>query len=168
MPYGLLGEEVGVLVPKRCDEEASAVSAHRATEILKVIDERWQSGNPFSASPQSERYVVPMMVQRFGLSKKAAKLLLSDWLANASSSSAIDTSIGLGLRQRRRPKLSLPGKASEGDVIALLPIDLGLANAGDRRAGKHAFRLEHRRPQRLDQPANLIKGEHPHLAAMGF
>lgn len=83
MPYGLLGEEVGVLVPKQFDDGATAVSAHRATEILNAIDERWQSGNPFSASPQSDRYVVPMMVQRFGLAKKSARSLLADWVSNA-------------------------------------------------------------------------------------
>ena len=83
MPYGLLGEEVGVLVPKTFDDGATQISTHRATQVLKLIDERWHAGNPVSASPQSERYVVPIMVQRFDVSKRTAKALLSDWIANA-------------------------------------------------------------------------------------
>ena len=72
-----------MLVPKQFDDGATAISTHRATKILKLIDERWHAGNPVSASPQSERYVVPIMVQRFGVSKRTAKALLSDWITNA-------------------------------------------------------------------------------------
>jgi hypothetical protein len=82
MPYGLLGEQVGVLVPHSFEEaQQGGLTTFQAIEILKEIDQRWREGNPLSASPQSPRYVVPIMV-RHGLSPKAARRLLADWIAN--------------------------------------------------------------------------------------
>jgi hypothetical protein len=75
------GDEVGVLVPHQFESTHDRLSVH-TLEILKRIDERWRDGNPFSASRQSPRYAVPMMVQSFGLSRKDARNLLADWIAN--------------------------------------------------------------------------------------
>ena len=84
MPYGLIGEEVGVLVPRSFEQEqkSSDVTTFTVTQILKEIDQRWRDGNPFSASVQSPRYVVPMMVQNHGCSPRAARNLLRDWIIN--------------------------------------------------------------------------------------
>jgi hypothetical protein len=84
MPYGLLGEEVGVLVPRSFDKDqgSNSITTFQAVQILKEIDQRWTERNPFSASVQSPRYVVPMMVQSHGCSPKAARSLLRDWLNN--------------------------------------------------------------------------------------
>lgn len=35
-----------------------------------------------SGSPQSPRYVVPLMVSKHGLSSKTARRLLAEWIAN--------------------------------------------------------------------------------------
>jgi hypothetical protein len=82
MPYGLIGEEVGVLVPRSLEPERGGPSTAAVVQILKEIDARWREGNPFSAAPQSPRYVVPVMVQNHGLSPKCARGLLRDWIAN--------------------------------------------------------------------------------------
>jgi len=82
MPYGLIGEEVGVLVPRAFDREQRGPSTSAVVAILKEIDQRWRDGNPLSASPQSPRYAVPVMVQGHGLSPRAARHLLREWIAN--------------------------------------------------------------------------------------
>ena len=84
MPYGLIGEEVGVLVPHSFEHEqkSGGVTSFTATKILKEIDQRWREGKPLSGSPQSPRYVVPMMVQTHGLGARAARRLLADWIVN--------------------------------------------------------------------------------------
>ncbi len=82
MPYGLIGEPVGVLVPRAFDREQRGPSTSVVVQILKEIERRWHDGNPLSASPQSPRYVVPLMVQGHGLSPRAARNLLRDWIAN--------------------------------------------------------------------------------------
>jgi hypothetical protein len=74
------GDEAGVLVPH--EFEKPSFSTHTAVEILKLIDERWKEKNPFSGSPQSDRYVVPVIVQRFSLTKKTATSLLKSWIGN--------------------------------------------------------------------------------------
>ena len=76
------GDEVGVLVPHEFEKVDASISTHTAVEVLKFIDERWKDKKPFSGSAQSDRYVVPIMVSRFGLNHRAAKSLLKDWIAN--------------------------------------------------------------------------------------
>lgn len=100
MPYGLIGEEIGVLVPRSFEEERSGPTTAAVVQILKEIDARWREGNPFSAAPQSPRYVVPMMVQSHGLSPRAARQLLRDWIANGMVASAAydNHSKGQGLK----------------------------------------------------------------------
>jgi hypothetical protein len=80
MPYGLVGEDVGVLVPHEFEQDDGAVTPHLATAILKEIDERWRQGNPFSASAQSPRYVGALMVKEHGLTPKTARRLLTSWV----------------------------------------------------------------------------------------
>ena len=82
MPYGLIGEEVGVLVPHSFEERQDDVTLSLARDILKEIDQRWREGNPLSGSPQSPRYVLPIMTQRYGCSPKASRALLRDWITN--------------------------------------------------------------------------------------
>ena len=82
MPYGLMGEEVGVLVPRCFDNQEVGVTVSIAIDILKTIDQRWRDGNPLSGSPQSPRYVVPLMVRLHGLSSRVARRLLTDWITN--------------------------------------------------------------------------------------
>ena len=82
MPYGLIGEEVGVLVPRAFEQDQGGVTTFLATEILKDIDQRWRDGKPLSGSPQSPRYAVPIMVQSHGLGARTARRLLADWLVN--------------------------------------------------------------------------------------
>lgn len=83
MPYGLMGEEVGVLIPRDLDEVINKVSVSSSTEILQRIDEAWAQGSPFSESPQAQaRYVVPHMMKGMQLTRQAAKHLLQDWLDN--------------------------------------------------------------------------------------
>jgi hypothetical protein len=72
----------GVMMPVTAEISDSGPTTHGVVEMLKHIDERWAQKNPFSASPQSDRYVVPVMVQRLGLTQRAAKSLLRDWIAN--------------------------------------------------------------------------------------
>lgn len=82
MPYGLIGEEVGVLVPRAFEQDQGGLTTSLATQILKDIDQRWRDGKPLSGSPQSPRYAVPIMVQSHGLGARTARRLLADWLIN--------------------------------------------------------------------------------------
>ena len=82
-------EEVGLLVPHRFDQRATnAFSLETAIKILRLIDERWKSGNAFSESANSARYVVNAMAQ-FGLQKKSSKRLLADWIASGMVASEV-------------------------------------------------------------------------------
>ena len=82
MPYGLGGEQVGVLVPHAFDAPGGELTTRKAIEVLQLIDERWTAKLPYSASPQSDRYVLPIMMQHLRFGRKAAKALLYDWIAN--------------------------------------------------------------------------------------
>ncbi len=76
------GDEIGVLVPHAFEKAGAPFSRHTALEILNLIDERWKQKNPFSGSAQSDRYVVPVMVQRFGLTQRVARSLLRTWIGS--------------------------------------------------------------------------------------
>lgn len=83
MPYGFIGEEVGVLIPREMEEVESKILPNTATLILQEIDSAWSKGNPYSSAARSvERYVVQMMVRNFQLTRQAAKRLIDDWLKN--------------------------------------------------------------------------------------
>ena len=82
MPYGLLGEEVGVLVPWT-PPEPPIITPFAATQILEDIQAAWKDGNPYGDAPNSKRPVIKtLMMPDHGLSKSAAKDLLSSWLKN--------------------------------------------------------------------------------------
>jgi hypothetical protein len=90
MPYGLMGEEVGVLIPRDMDEVENKVSIVTATEILQRIDEAWIQGTPLSESPQTKsRYVIHYMMREFQVTRNTAKSFLRDWLRNAVVATAI-------------------------------------------------------------------------------
>lgn len=95
----------GVMVPVEAENADGSPSTHTAVEILKLIDERWKEKSPFSGSAQSDRYVVPVMVQRFGLTRTAAKSLLGSWIANEMvRSETVDSHVkARGLRVVRWP-----------------------------------------------------------------
>lgn len=84
MPYGLMGEEIGILIPHEQEELENKVSSHLATQILTMIDKAWKDGNPYSSSHQAkDRYVVAAMVHGFQITRQAAKHLIADWVKNA-------------------------------------------------------------------------------------
>lgn len=90
MPYGLMGEEVGVLVPRDLNDLENKISMHTANEILHRIDEAWNQGMPLSESHQAKtRYVIPHMMQGLQVTRQAAKALLKDWLDNAVVATAL-------------------------------------------------------------------------------
>ncbi len=99
------GDDVGVLVPHVFEPANDRLTTHAAIEILKLIDQRWRDANPFSASVQSPRYVVPVMVQSFGCTAKEARRLLRDWIANGMVASEIynSDSKARGLKVLRWP-----------------------------------------------------------------
>ncbi len=106
MPYGIMGEEVGVLIPRDMDEVENKVSIATATEILQRIDEAWTQGTPLSESPQTKsRYVIPHMMRELQLTRQAAKYLLRDWLNNGIVETVIQDSHAKmrGLRVLRWP-----------------------------------------------------------------
>jgi hypothetical protein len=84
MPYGLIGEEVGVLVPvDQRDLDNTEISSWTATAILKKIDEAWKEGAPYSQHARAtKRYVVNMIMHEFNMTRPTAKALLKDWLEN--------------------------------------------------------------------------------------
>jgi len=99
------GDEVGVLAPHIFTPAHDSFSTHQAVEILTLIDQHWRDATPFSASVQSPRYIIPTMVQSFGLSAKSARRLLRDWLSNGMVTSEIynSDSKARGLKVLRWP-----------------------------------------------------------------
>ena len=56
---------------------------HKAREILRDIQSRFDAGNPFSHAPNSgARYVISFFVRQHGMRREAAQNLLADWLNN--------------------------------------------------------------------------------------
>jgi hypothetical protein len=90
MPYGVFGEEIGVLIPREMKEIENNVTANSAALILQAIDQAWRDKDPFNASPQSkERYVVNMMMRDFQMTRQAAKHLVEDWQRNGMVASEL-------------------------------------------------------------------------------
>lgn len=82
MPYGLMGEEIGVLVPHDM-EDVLEVTKDSATQMLKVVQEAWNSGNPYSEFTQSgPRHVVRAMMKNMRMTRTTAQHLLKDWIGN--------------------------------------------------------------------------------------
>ena len=105
MPYGLIGEDVGVLVPHSFEQDRGIVRPSLATMILTDIDKRWREGNPMSGSPQSPRYAVSVMVQDYDLSPKTARRLLASWVTSGMVASHVfnTDSKARGLRVTKWP-----------------------------------------------------------------
>lgn len=83
MPYGLVGEELGILVPRELNAIKQSVSGYTATAVLTEIDRAWDSGNPYSESPVAkDRYVIAMIMHLFEMTRQAAKDMLLAWLMN--------------------------------------------------------------------------------------
>ena len=82
MPYGLLGEEVGILIPHDTGGlDNSHIPAHTATAMLQTIDAAWTAGSPYSEYPRaSGRYVVTVLMEQFKMARLPLKNLLRDWL----------------------------------------------------------------------------------------
>lgn len=84
MPYGIKGEEVGVLAPKEFVAADTALTASKATEILTIIQTAWNLGEPYSKAPRSQdRYVVRMMMRDFAMTRTVAKGIVDDWAKNS-------------------------------------------------------------------------------------
>jgi hypothetical protein len=84
MPYGLVGEEVGILVPHDIEELKNDISSYTAMQILTLIDKAWQEKEPYTNAPSSKtKYIVNAMMKEFSITRHAAKGLISDWLDNA-------------------------------------------------------------------------------------
>ena len=75
------GDEVGVLVPHEFPlfGALSVVTAERTRAIFEEIERRWEEGEPFSSSANSDRCILPYLESQ-GLKKKVAKKALASWL----------------------------------------------------------------------------------------
>ena len=83
MPYGIVGEQVGVLIPHQFGETEEKFTSHRANEVLKEIERRFEAGTPFSHSPRAgARYLGHYLTQHNKMRRKAADQLITEWLNN--------------------------------------------------------------------------------------
>ena len=75
------GDHVGVLAPWDAPSSDYVLSTHKATEILKEVEDRWNSGNPFSDDYRSgDRYLVMHLTDSHDMTKPQAKKVLKAWL----------------------------------------------------------------------------------------
>jgi len=82
MPYGLVGEEIGILVPRDKDDLGKKLTSFTVTEVLTTIDRAWAAKAPYSDKYNSSRYVLTVIMEGCGITKSAAGKLLEDWLIN--------------------------------------------------------------------------------------
>jgi hypothetical protein len=83
MPYGLVGEQVGVLVPHEFGGTEERFTTHQANEVLKEVERRFEAGTPFSHSPRSgARYLGHYLLQNRKMSRRTAESLMTEWLNN--------------------------------------------------------------------------------------
>jgi hypothetical protein len=77
------GDEVGVLVPHEFPPAAGRldITPDKTQQIFEEIERRWEEGQPFSASGNSDRRILPYLMQQ-GLKKSVARRVLDAWLAN--------------------------------------------------------------------------------------
>ena len=57
------------------------ITPDKTRQIFEEIERRWAEGSPFSASGNSERRILPYLIQQ-GLKKSVARRVLDAWLAN--------------------------------------------------------------------------------------
>jgi hypothetical protein len=82
MPYGLMGEEIGILIPYEFENDKK-VEVQVATTVLREVQNAWENGNPYSLSPRATtRYIIPMMMQELRMTRMAASNLMKDWVGN--------------------------------------------------------------------------------------
>lgn len=82
MPYGLMGEEIGILIPYELETDKK-VEVQVATTVLREVQNAWENGNPYSMSPRATtRYIIPMMMRELRMTRMAATNLMKDWVGN--------------------------------------------------------------------------------------
>jgi|TARA_R110001583_G_scaffold20930_18_gene79884 hypothetical protein len=87
MPYGgMIGEEIGVLVPWEPPEHALSDWGYtRTSPLLDAIQRSWDAGKPLSAHVQGrDRYVVNVLIAEHGVPRSVAKKLLAQWLRDGT------------------------------------------------------------------------------------
>jgi RecA-family ATPase len=83
-----LRQESGLLRQVEVELESSKSKAsnfkiEQAREVLKEVQRRFDEGNPFSPSPQSQaRYLGAHLKRQYGLDRREATNLIADWLNN--------------------------------------------------------------------------------------
>jgi hypothetical protein len=100
------GDEVGVLVPHEFPSVADRpdITPDKTRQIFEEIEKRWDDGEPFSASGNSERFILHYLVNQ-GLKQKVARRVLASWLSNQMLRSEIfnSNSKAKGLRVVKWP-----------------------------------------------------------------
>jgi hypothetical protein len=82
MPYGLMGEEVGVLIPHEIGDE-KFITSSRIIEMLKTVHAAWDDRNPYSDSPRAiGRYLVHAMMRQMSITRMTALGLMKSWIMN--------------------------------------------------------------------------------------
>ena len=79
---GLDPDEVGVLELWIPDDADWTITIHQARTVLEEVQKRWNENRPFSAAPQSPRYLGAYIVAELTINKTHAKSIISDWMAN--------------------------------------------------------------------------------------
>ena len=101
------GDEVGVLVPHEFPllGALSVVTAERTRAIFGEIERRWDEGEPFSSSPNSDRCIFPYLEDQ-GFRRKVAKQMLASWLVTQMLRSEVfnTNTKAKGLRVARWPE----------------------------------------------------------------
>jgi RecA-family ATPase len=86
---GLDPDEVGVLEVWTPDDADWSITVHDARQVLEEAQRRWAEKRPFSASPQSPRYLGSYMMTELGINKAHAKSIVGDWLTNGVIASQV-------------------------------------------------------------------------------
>ena len=86
MPYGMLGEEVGTLVPwEPPQDEMESYQYTKTRPMLDGIERAWVDGKPFSAHSQArDLYIVTYLINEHSVRRSAAKKLLRQWLKDGT------------------------------------------------------------------------------------
>ena len=100
------GDEVGVLVPHDFPPLSPRpdITPDKTRTIFEEVERRWGDGEPFSASGNSDRFILPYLVGQ-GLKKKVARSVLASWMSNQMLRSEIfnSNSKAKGLRVVKWP-----------------------------------------------------------------
>lgn len=79
---GFYREESGLLIDRGSVDikQSIGLTENQAEQVLKAIKEAWNKGQPYSASPQSGKYLIPFICRSYKIDKTSAKKQLSKWL----------------------------------------------------------------------------------------